>query len=60
MYHIFPDAYNVEKANGNKNFVRTPFNKAGGNIQGMIEKIRQEDGELSPYEMIITTPLFCR
>jgi len=58
MYHIFPDAYNVEKANGNKNFVRTPFNKAGGNIQGMIEKIRQEDGELSPYEMIITTPLF--
>lgn len=56
MYHIFPDSYNVEK--GNENFVRTPFNKAGGNIQGLVEKIREENGELSPYEMIITTPLF--
>lgn len=56
MYHIFPDSYNVE--DGNEDFVRSPFNKAGGNIQGMIEKLREKNSELSPYEMIITTPLF--
>ncbi len=62
MYHIFPDSYNIEKdeegKNINEDFVRSPFNKAGGNIQGMIEKLREKSGELSPYEMIITTPLF--
>ncbi len=59
MYHIMPDAYNVDgEDDGNEDFVRTPFNKAGGNIQGMIKKLKEEKGELSPYEMIITTPLF--
>ncbi len=56
MYHIMPDSYNVEK--GNEDFVRTTFNKAGGNIQGIISKIKEENGELAPYEMIITTSLF--
>ncbi len=56
MYHIMPDAYNVEE--GNENFVRNTFNKAGGDIQGIIQKLKEEKGELSPYEMIITTPLF--
>ncbi len=56
MYHIMPDAYNVEE--GNENFVRNTFNKAGGDIQGIIQKLKEDKGELSPYEMIITTPLF--
>ena len=55
MYHIFPDAYNVKD---NDDFVRNHFNKAGGNIQGMIEKLNEKDSELEPYEMIISTPLF--
>ncbi len=55
MYHIFPDAYNVK---GNEDFVRNHFNKAGGNIQGIIEKLNEKDSELEPYEMIISTPLF--
>ncbi len=55
MYHIFPDAYNVKD---NKDFVRNHFNKAGGNIQGIIEKLKEKNSELDPYEMIIFTPLF--
>lgn len=55
MYHIFPDAYNVK---GNEDFVRNHFNKAGGDIRGIIEKLNEKDSELEPYEMIISTPLF--
>lgn len=56
MYHIFPDSYNVK--NADEDFVRNHFNKAGGNIQGIIEKLNEKDSELEPYEMIISTPLF--
>ena len=55
MYHIFPDSYNVKDG---EDFVRNHFNKAGGNIQGIIEKLNEKDSELEPYEMIISTPLF--
>jgi len=55
MIHIFPDSYNVKDKDGK--FVRNAFNKAGGNIQGMIDKLKNSK-ELEPYEMIITTPLF--
>lgn len=60
MYHIFPDAYNVKKGDiqDRDDFVRNAFNKAGGTIQGMIEKIKEPNSELEPYEMIISTPLF--
>lgn len=56
MYHIFPDSYNPsDKAK--KDFKsRTHFNVAGGNIQGIISKLKE--GELDPYKLIISTPLF--
>ena len=53
MMHIFQDSYNVK---GLKNFQRTHVNKAGGTIQGIVEKI-DEDDELKPYRYIMTTPL---
>ncbi len=56
MYHIFPDSYNAK--NADEDFVRNHFNKAGGNIQGIIEKLNEKNSELEPYEMIISTPLF--
>lgn len=54
MEHIFTDSYNAK--NAPKNFERSHFNKAGGNIQGIIEKINNGN-ELEPYRYIMTTPL---
>lgn len=59
MLHTFPDANHVDdKALDDEGFVRNHFNKAGGNIQGMIKEIYKPDGEYAPYEMVISTPLF--
>lgn len=55
MYHIFPDSYNTKNT---EDFVRNHFNKAGGNIRGIIDKLKEPNSELEPYEMIISTPLF--
>ena len=53
MMHIFQDSYNIK---GKKDFRRNHINKAGGTINGIIEKI-DEDEELKPYKYIMTTPL---
>lgn len=68
MEHIFTDSYNVldtlkEKSKAKTpegrqaeaaRFKRTHVNKAGGTIQGIIEKL---DSELSSNRYIMTTPL---
>lgn len=59
MLHVFPDAVHTDDEKlDEEGFVRNPFNKAGGNIQGMIKELYKPDGEYAPYEMVISTPLF--
>ena len=73
MMHIFTDSYGVAKnpASNKKekgtltpiatqdeveDFKRTHFNRAGGTIKNITRELG-EDGELSPYGYIMTTPL---
>lgn len=57
MYHMFVDSYyNPEWAVKKPNATRNHFNLLGGNIAGMIEKIK--DGKLDSYGLLMTTPLF--
>lgn len=56
-YHVFTDSYyNPDWKTEKPNFdSRTHFNKAGGNIKGIISKL--EEGKLDPYKWVMTTPL---
>ena len=54
MEHIFTDSYNIK--NPDQDFKRNHFNKAGGTIQGIINKILKSD-ELDSQHYIMTTPL---
>ncbi|MCD8025340.1 MAG: hypothetical protein LUE64_07385 [Candidatus Gastranaerophilales bacterium] len=69
MEHIFTDSWNTTQKVKDKmksknpemsdeeaidSFRRNHFNRAGGTINGITEKL---DSELSPYKLIMTTPL---
>lgn len=58
MYHMLPDSYYSPKWKENKNKLmpRNHVNMLGGNIDGMITKIRE--GKLDSYGLLMTTPLF--
>lgn len=59
MYHMLPDSYyNVNWKNNPPKDVatRNHFNLLGGDIKGMIEKIKE--GKLDSYGLLMTTPLF--
>ncbi|GBF22788.1 putative maltogenic alpha amylase, partial [Candidatus Gastranaerophilus sp. (ex Termes propinquus)] len=60
-YHAFTDSFYKGGSSASDweakrtGFSRNHTNKAGGDIQGLIEKLK--DGTLDPYKWIMTTPL---
>ena len=59
MYHMLPDSYynvNWAKNPPKKSEVRNHVNMFGGNIEGIIAKVKE--GKLDNYGMLMTTPLF--
>ncbi len=59
MYHMFPDSYynvNWNEQPPKMTATRNHFNLLGGNIKGIIEKVR--DGKFDNYGLLMTTPLF--
>ncbi len=55
MYHAFIDSYNIDQK-VRESFVKNHFNRGGGNITKLTQKINQAD-ELDQYEYIMTTPI---
>ena len=55
MYHILTDSYNLPQEVRTA-LKRNHFNKAGGNINSIIDKLNNSD-ELDQYEYLMTTPI---